>query len=142
MVKNKWALALCSVLTVIMSLLMSLGICLRCGFNPTLNGNYILPYLVVIIGRLFLMSLLLLLLSIDYIIISFLILFDILFRTGEYISYDKVCCLHSSTSWYKSKSSSRPESGGLVHNQESHDRNYSFNFWFFHFCAYHSGFKF
>ncbi len=50
MVKHKWALAVCSVLTVIMSLLMSLGICLRCGFNPTLNGSYILPYLVVVIG--------------------------------------------------------------------------------------------
>jgi hypothetical protein len=73
LVKNKWALALCSVLTVIMSLLMSLGICLRCGFNPTLNGNYILPYLVVIIGRLFLMSFLLL--SIYYIIISCFVVF-------------------------------------------------------------------
>ena len=38
-------------MTVIMSLLMSLGICLRCGFNPTLNGSNILPYLVVVIGK-------------------------------------------------------------------------------------------
>ncbi|CAG2162507.1 unnamed protein product [Oppiella nova] len=45
-----WALALCSVLTVIMSLLMSLGICLRLGFNPTLNATHILPYIVIIIG--------------------------------------------------------------------------------------------
>lgn len=51
MIKNKWLLALSSVMTVIMSLLMSLGICLRCGFNPTLNGSNILPYLVVVIGK-------------------------------------------------------------------------------------------
>lgn len=50
LIKNKWALALASVLTVIMSLLMSLGICLRFGFNPTLNGTHILPYIVIIIG--------------------------------------------------------------------------------------------
>lgn len=56
MVKNKWALALCSVLTVVMSLLMSLGICLRCGFNPTLNGNFIFPYLVVIIGEYYIIA--------------------------------------------------------------------------------------
>ncbi|XP_054168861.1 sterol regulatory element-binding protein cleavage-activating protein-like [Oppia nitens] len=49
-IKNKWALALCSLLTVIMSLMMSLGICLRLGFNPTLNGTHILPYVVIIIG--------------------------------------------------------------------------------------------
>lgn len=50
MVKSKWALAVSAVITVLMSLLMSVGLCLWFGLHPTLNGSEILPYLIVIIG--------------------------------------------------------------------------------------------
>ncbi|XP_067127513.1 LOW QUALITY PROTEIN: sterol regulatory element-binding protein cleavage-activating protein [Centruroides vittatus] len=50
MVKSKWALAMSAVFTVLMSLLMSVGLCLWFGLHPTLNGSEILPYLIVIIG--------------------------------------------------------------------------------------------
>lgn len=44
-IKNKWALALGSVFTVILSLLMSIGICIWLEFNMTLNRTDILPYI-------------------------------------------------------------------------------------------------
>ncbi|GIX67771.1 sterol regulatory element-binding protein cleavage-activating protein [Caerostris extrusa] len=50
LVKSKWALAISAVLTVVMSLLMSVGLCLWFGLNPTLSGSEILPYLIVVIG--------------------------------------------------------------------------------------------
>uniref|UniRef100_T1K2T8 Sterol regulatory element-binding protein cleavage-activating protein n=1 Tax=Tetranychus urticae TaxID=32264 RepID=T1K2T8_TETUR len=50
LIKCKWALAAGSVLTVVMCLLMTLGICSWFDFNPTLDGSEILPYLIVIIG--------------------------------------------------------------------------------------------
>lgn len=54
LVKYKWALAVSAVFTVMMSLLMSVGLCIWFGLNPTLNGSLsfseIFPYLVVIIG--------------------------------------------------------------------------------------------
>lgn len=62
LVKSKWAISICAVLTVMMSLFMSVGLCLWLGLNPTLNGSplvsprsscmpsEILPYLVVVIG--------------------------------------------------------------------------------------------
>ncbi|RWS16320.1 Sterol regulatory element-binding protein cleavage-activating protein-like protein [Dinothrombium tinctorium] len=50
LIKYKLALALGSVLTVVLSLLMTVGICLWFDFNPTLSGSDILPYLVVVIG--------------------------------------------------------------------------------------------
>ncbi|XP_064456623.1 sterol regulatory element-binding protein cleavage-activating protein-like isoform X2 [Ornithodoros turicata] len=62
LVKSKWAISICAVLTVMMSLFMSVGLCLWFGLNPTLNGSplvsprsscmpsEILPYLVVVIG--------------------------------------------------------------------------------------------
>ena len=49
-IKNKWALAIGSVATVVLSLLMSIGICFWFDFNPTLNRTGILPYLVLIVG--------------------------------------------------------------------------------------------
>ncbi|XP_077514894.1 SREBP cleavage activating protein isoform X3 [Amblyomma americanum] len=62
LVKSKWAISVSAVLTVVMSLFMSVGLCLWFGLNPTLNGSplvsprssclpsEILPYLVVVIG--------------------------------------------------------------------------------------------
>ncbi|XP_042909704.1 sterol regulatory element-binding protein cleavage-activating protein [Parasteatoda tepidariorum] len=50
LVKSKWILAICAVMTVFMSLLMSVGICLWFGLNPALSGSEILPYLIVVIG--------------------------------------------------------------------------------------------
>ncbi|XP_053205052.1 sterol regulatory element-binding protein cleavage-activating protein-like [Panonychus citri] len=50
LIKCKWALAASSVLTVVMCLLMTLGICSWFDFNPTLDGSEIFPYLIVIIG--------------------------------------------------------------------------------------------
>ncbi|KAG8189219.1 hypothetical protein JTE90_013751 [Oedothorax gibbosus] len=50
LVKSKWALAISAVMTVVMSLLMSVGLCLWFGLNPTLSGSEILPYLIVVIG--------------------------------------------------------------------------------------------
>lgn len=50
LIKNKFILACGSVLTIILSLLSSIGICFWLEFNPTLNGSDILPYLVVLIG--------------------------------------------------------------------------------------------
>lgn len=50
LVKSKWALAISAVLTLVMSLFMSVGLCLWFGLNPTLSGSEILPYLVVVIG--------------------------------------------------------------------------------------------
>ncbi|XP_078571709.1 sterol regulatory element-binding protein cleavage-activating protein-like isoform X1 [Branchiostoma floridae x Branchiostoma japonicum] len=49
-VKSKWGLALAAVMTVIASLLMSIGLCTLFGLTPTLNGGEIFPYLVVIVG--------------------------------------------------------------------------------------------
>ncbi|XP_001367010.1 sterol regulatory element-binding protein cleavage-activating protein isoform X2 [Monodelphis domestica] len=50
MVKSKWGLALAAVVTVLSSLLMSVGLCTLFGLTPTLNGGEIFPYLVVVIG--------------------------------------------------------------------------------------------
>ncbi|KAG0432246.1 hypothetical protein HPB47_021045, partial [Ixodes persulcatus] len=62
LVKSKWAISVSAVLTVVMSLFMSVGLCLWFGLNPTLNGSplvsprssclpsEILPYLVVVVG--------------------------------------------------------------------------------------------
>uniref|UniRef100_A0AAR2JTF7 Sterol regulatory element-binding protein cleavage-activating protein n=1 Tax=Pygocentrus nattereri TaxID=42514 RepID=A0AAR2JTF7_PYGNA len=50
MVKSKWGLALAAVVTVLSSLLMSVGLCTLFGLTPTLNGGSIFPYLVVVIG--------------------------------------------------------------------------------------------
>uniref|UniRef100_A0A8D2JCF7 SSD domain-containing protein n=1 Tax=Varanus komodoensis TaxID=61221 RepID=A0A8D2JCF7_VARKO len=50
MVKSKWGLALAAVMTVLSSLLMSVGLCTLFGLTPTLNGGEIFPYLVVVIG--------------------------------------------------------------------------------------------
>ncbi|XP_013793441.2 sterol regulatory element-binding protein cleavage-activating protein-like, partial [Limulus polyphemus] len=50
LVKSKWALAVSAVMTMVMSLLMSVGLCIWFGLNPTLNGSEIFPYLVVVIG--------------------------------------------------------------------------------------------
>ncbi|KAK1806578.1 hypothetical protein P4O66_005088, partial [Electrophorus voltai] len=50
MVKSKWGLALAAVVTVLSSLLMSVGLCSLFGLTPTLNGGEIFPYLVVVIG--------------------------------------------------------------------------------------------
>ncbi|RWS31217.1 hypothetical protein B4U80_00513 [Leptotrombidium deliense] len=50
LIKWKWSLACCSVITVMLSLLMTFGICLWFDFNTWLNGSDILPYLVVVIG--------------------------------------------------------------------------------------------
>ncbi|KAF8795037.1 Sterol regulatory element-binding protein like [Argiope bruennichi] len=50
LVKSKWILAISAVLTVVMSLLMSVGLCLWFGLSPTLSGSEILPYLIVVIG--------------------------------------------------------------------------------------------
>ncbi|MGH0159706.1 UNVERIFIED_CONTAM: hypothetical protein FKN15_037899 [Acipenser sinensis] len=50
MVKSKWGLALVAVVTVLSSLLMSVGLCTFFGLTPTLNGGEIFPYLVVVIG--------------------------------------------------------------------------------------------
>lgn len=50
LVKSKWVLAASSVVTVLLSLLMAIGICLRFGFNPTLNLSQILPYIVIFVG--------------------------------------------------------------------------------------------
>lgn len=40
MVKSKWGLALAAVVTVLSSLLMSVGMCTLFGLTPTLNGGY------------------------------------------------------------------------------------------------------
>lgn len=40
MVKSKWGLALAAVVTVLSSLLMSVGLCTLFGLTPTLNGGY------------------------------------------------------------------------------------------------------
>ncbi|XP_068091292.1 sterol regulatory element-binding protein cleavage-activating protein [Hyperolius riggenbachi] len=50
LVKSKWGLALAAVVTVLSSLLMSVGLCTLFGLTPTLNGGEIFPYLVVVIG--------------------------------------------------------------------------------------------
>ncbi|XP_077383194.1 sterol regulatory element-binding protein cleavage-activating protein [Festucalex cinctus] len=50
MVKSKWGLALAAVVTVLSSLLMSVGLCTLFSLTPTLNGGEIFPYLVVVIG--------------------------------------------------------------------------------------------
>uniref|UniRef100_H3CES5 Sterol regulatory element-binding protein cleavage-activating protein n=1 Tax=Tetraodon nigroviridis TaxID=99883 RepID=H3CES5_TETNG len=53
MVKSKWGLALAAVVTVLSSLLMSVGLCTLFGLTPTLNRRVcreIFPYLVVVIG--------------------------------------------------------------------------------------------
>uniref|UniRef100_A0A3P9L050 Sterol regulatory element-binding protein cleavage-activating protein n=1 Tax=Oryzias latipes TaxID=8090 RepID=A0A3P9L050_ORYLA len=50
MVRSKWGLALAAVVTVLSSLLMSVGLCTLFGLTPTLNGGEIFPYLVVVIG--------------------------------------------------------------------------------------------
>jgi len=50
LIKNKFILACGSVLTIVFSLLSSIGICFWLEFNPTLNGSDILPYIVVLIG--------------------------------------------------------------------------------------------
>ncbi|XP_043921953.1 sterol regulatory element-binding protein cleavage-activating protein isoform X2 [Protopterus annectens] len=50
MVKSKWGLAVAAVVTVLSSLLMSVGLCTLFGLTPTLNGGEIFPYLVVVIG--------------------------------------------------------------------------------------------
>ncbi|KAK9395964.1 sterol regulatory element-binding protein cleavage-activating protein [Crotalus adamanteus] len=50
MVKSKWGLALAAIVTVLSSLLMSVGLCTLFGLTPTLNGGEIFPYLVVVIG--------------------------------------------------------------------------------------------
>lgn len=39
MVKSKWGLALAAVVTVLSSLLMSVGLCTLFGLTPTLNGG-------------------------------------------------------------------------------------------------------
>lgn len=41
MVKSKWGLALAAVVTVLSSLLMSVGLCTLFGLTPTLNGGYV-----------------------------------------------------------------------------------------------------
>ncbi|NXP42228.1 SCAP protein, partial [Leiothrix lutea] len=43
MVKSKWGLALAAVVTVLSSLLMSVGLCTLFGLTPTLNGGYVSP---------------------------------------------------------------------------------------------------
>lgn len=50
-IKNKFTLAFGAVLTIVMSLLSSIGICFWFEFNPTLNGSDILPYLVLFVGK-------------------------------------------------------------------------------------------
>lgn len=50
LIKNKFHLAFFAVLTIVMSLLSSIGICFWFDFNPTLNGSDILPYLVLLLG--------------------------------------------------------------------------------------------
>jgi hypothetical protein len=49
-VKSKWGLAFAAVTQVILSLLMSVGICSYFGLTPTLNGSEIFPYLIIFIG--------------------------------------------------------------------------------------------
>lgn len=51
LIKNKFILACGSVLTIVLTLLTSIGICFWIDFNPTLNGSDILPYLVVVMGK-------------------------------------------------------------------------------------------
>ena len=50
LIKNKFYLACGSVLTIVLSLLSSIGICFWLEFNPTLNGSDMLPYLVVLLS--------------------------------------------------------------------------------------------
>ena len=50
-IRKKWLLATATLLTIILSLLMSIGICFWFDFNPTINGSDILPYVVMIIGK-------------------------------------------------------------------------------------------
>lgn len=49
-IKSKFGLAACSVLTIIGSLSMSMGICFYFGFSLSLQGKEIFPYLVIIVG--------------------------------------------------------------------------------------------
>jgi hypothetical protein len=49
-VKSKWGLAFAAVTQVMVSLLMSVGICSFFGLTPTLNGGEIFPYLIIFIG--------------------------------------------------------------------------------------------
>ncbi len=49
-VKSKWGLAFAAVTQVMISLLMSVGICSFFGLTPTLNGGEIFPYLIIFIG--------------------------------------------------------------------------------------------
>ena len=49
-VKSKWGLAFAAVTQIILSLLMSVGICSYFGLTPTLNGSEIFPYLIIFIG--------------------------------------------------------------------------------------------
>ncbi|XP_010218179.1 PREDICTED: sterol regulatory element-binding protein cleavage-activating protein-like [Tinamus guttatus] len=44
MVKSKWGLALAAVVTVLSSLLMSVGLCTLFGLTPTLNGGYVFQH--------------------------------------------------------------------------------------------------
>ena len=48
--KSKWALALPTMITVLGSLLTSVGLCTLFGLMPTLNSGEVFPYLVVITG--------------------------------------------------------------------------------------------
>ena len=50
-IKNKFTVAFCALLTIVMSLFSAIGVCFWLQFNPTLNGSDILPYLVLFVGE-------------------------------------------------------------------------------------------
>lgn len=73
--------------------------------------------------------------------LEFWLIFNLIIqRTRKYVSFDKICGIDSCTPGHQSTSRTGLESGGMVYNQKSDDRNNSLDVWFLHICSYNSGF--